>query len=168
MEVQTKLSSQSPLYGVIYGLLSSVVLYVSYQIGYTTGGISTFLGFILATVCVLLSVNLYKNSNSGRLSIANALLIGLMIGLIGGVIYAIYVYVHYDMIDTTTIPEQLKLAEEQIKQQNQQMTEEQLEQAMGISALISSPASLAILKFVGALFETFISALIIGLIKKND
>jgi chromate transport protein ChrA len=168
MEDQIKPSSQSLIYGLIYGLLSSLVLYVSYKIGYTTGGITTLLGFVLAAVCVLLSVNLYKNSNSGQITIANALLIGLMIGLIGGVIYAIYVYLHYDIVDTTTIGEQLKIAEEQMKQQSPQMTEEQIDQAMKISALVSSPASLAILKFIGALFETFIVALVIGLIKKSD
>lgn len=168
MEDQTKPSSQSLMYGVIYGLLSSIVLYLSYKIGYTTGGITTLFGFILAAVSVLLSINLYKNSNSGQLTIANALFIGLMIGLIGGVIYAVYVYLHYDMVDTTTMAEQLKIAEEQMKQQSPQLTEEQMEQALKISAIVSSPASLAVLKFIGALFETFIVALLIGLIKKSD
>ena len=152
MQDQIKPSSQHSRYGVIYGLSSCLILYLSYKVGYTTRGITTLFGFVLAAICVFLSINLFKNSNSGQLSVANALLIGLVIGLVGGVIYAIYVYLHYDLIDTTTIAEQLKIAEEQIKQQSPQLTEEQIEQAMKITTVVSSPASLAVFKFIGALF----------------
>jgi len=171
MENHTQPKSQSLIYGIIYGLSSALVLYLFYKLDVNITGVSSLLNFALAVVCVLIPVNLYKTTNANQLTIANALKIGLIVGLIGGLIYAIYVYFHYNGIDDSMlvrVSEEMENAREEMKKQNPQLTDEQVEQAIGITKMMASAPALAIFKFIGALIETFFVALLIGLIKKSN
>jgi beta-lactamase regulating signal transducer with metallopeptidase domain len=171
MKNQTQPKSQSLTYGVIYGLSSAVVLYLFYKLDVQITGVSSLVNLAIAAVCVLVPVNFYKSTNANQLNIANALKIGLVVGLIGGLIYAIYVYFHYSSIDDSMlvrVSEEMENARAEMKQQNPQLTDEQVEQAISITKMMASAPAVAIFKFIGALLETFFAALLIGLIKKSN
>lgn len=168
MESQSEPKSQSLIYGLIYGLLSAVVLYAFYKFNIETRAITYLVNFALAAFCVLLPINLYKSTNANELQIADALRIGLFVGLIGAVIYAAYSYFHYELINPEFITETLTEAKNEVKNQNAEMTEEQMQQALQFTEMFLNPVVYAITGFLGALIETFLAALVIGLIKKSN
>ena len=122
----------------------------------------------IATVCILLPVNAYKKLSAGYFTIGNALVIGVVVGALGGFIYALYTYYHYDMINPEFITERLTVAKSEMSNSDSQATEEQIEQAIYLTEMIISPIGLSILAFIGAMIETFLVSLVIGLIKKNS
>lgn len=168
MENQTQPQSQPVKYGLIYGLLSSAILYILLKLDFDTAGLSSLLHFAVAAVCVLLAINLYKSTKANQLSIANALKIGLFIGLIGGVIYAIYVYINFTFLFPDFFTDKIATATEEIKAQNSEMPKEQMDMALKFVEIFANPIVASISGFIGALFETFIVALVIGLIKKSN
>ena len=155
------------MYALIYGMLSALTVYVLYKLDIEIKGVSSFINFAIATVCILIPVNQYKSSNNNELTIPNALVTGLIIGSIGGLLYAIYVYFHLDIINPDFLAEKLAEAKVQMESQDSQMTNEQLKQSIKFTEMILSPIVLSIIGFIGALIETFLVALVIGLIKKS-
>jgi beta-lactamase regulating signal transducer with metallopeptidase domain len=168
MKYQTQPKSLTLIYGIIYGLLSSITLFILQKFNLDSKGLSSLINFAIATFCILMAVNVYKKTNSNQLTIAGALYIGLLIGIIGGVIYAIYSYFHFDVIFPEYFVEKLATAREEMEKQSTQLTEEQMDQALKISKIIASPAVVSIISFVGALAETCIVGLVIGLFKKSN
>jgi hypothetical protein len=168
MENQTKPKSQSLLYGAVYGIFSSLALYLFYKLDLEMKGISSLIHFSLATICVLLPINLYKNSNANQLTIANALKIGLFVGLIGGIIYAVYAYMHFEFINPEFLTEKMAQTKAELETQNTELTQEQMNQALKFAEIFVSPIVISITGFIGALLETFITALVIGLIKRSN
>jgi amino acid transporter len=168
MENYTEPKSQNLMYALIYGLLSALVLYLLQKLSIETPGISTLLHFGIATLCILIPVNQYKTSNGNQLTLGNSIKIGFLVGLIGGLIYAVYVFFHYDIINPDFVAERLAIAKEEMQKQSTQMTEEQMEQALMFSEMFMHPAVFSIMAFIGALLETLIVSLVVGLIKKSN
>lgn len=168
MDSQAEPKSQNLMYAVIYGVLSAFVLYLLQKLSIETRGISTLINFAIATVCILLPVNQYKATNGGVISLGNVMKIGFMVGLIGGLMYAVYAFFHFDIIFPDFVVEKLAIAKEEMMKQNAQMTEEQIEQALTFTEIFMNPVVFSIFGFVGALLETLIVSLVVGLIKKSN
>lgn len=168
MEETVKPKSQSLTYGIVYGLLSAMLLYLYQKLNIEAQGIHYLMQFVAAIICIYISIDLYKKTNINQLSISNALFIGLLVGLIGGIIYSTYAYFHYDVLFSDYFAEKIAIAKEQIKEQNPQLTEAQLAQSEKIADIFSSPIIVSISAIIGTLIETFLVALVIGLIKKNN
>ncbi len=155
-------------YGLYSALASILVLVIMYVGNMDKSWILSVSSIVVAILIYYFGIKEYKLSNANVLSIGKAIKVGLAIAVIGGIISAIYSYVHYEFIYPEFIEMQMETAQEQMIEQNPNMTQEQIDQAMNISSMFMSPGFFSIMSIVGSLFFGLIISLIIGLVMRSD
>lgn len=157
-------------YGLYLGIASILVSVILYALGmhYDQDWKQGTFGFIIMVAIIFLGLKKYKELNNGYLTIGQALKTGVGIALIGGIISLIYSYVFMNFIEPDFMANIMAGAEEKMIEQNPNLTDEQIEQALAISSKMSSPVILASISIFVSLFFGFIVSLITGLILKNN
>lgn len=112
----------------------------------------------------------YKNTqNDGFLSIGEAVKLSVTIAVIAGVLAAIYNFIFMTVIEPDFIDKMLLKIEEQMLEQNPEMTQGQIDMALGMTKKFMSPYISVPLAIVGNAISGLILGLIAGFInKKND
>tara|TARA_R110002072_G_scaffold125944_4_gene262661 strand:+ start:5103 stop:5633 length:531 start_codon:yes stop_codon:yes gene_type:complete len=171
MEIQKASVKKIALpYGAVLGLVTvllSVVVYVmdlTYEQPWWQGA----LGFIAMVVCILLGIKAFKKDNSGFLSLGEAIKVGLAISIIAGLFGVIYTLIFSSVIEPDFTTNMLAATEANMLEQNPNMTQDQIDMAMGISETMMSPGIIAAISIVMTLFFGFIISLITGLVLKQN
>lgn len=154
-------------YGIIFGLYSSILLWLSYKFSFEDNFIMSFISVVVAVLLVFFPIHQFKINNSNYLKLGQALKIGLIVGLISGILYAVYTYLHYSYVDTEFIPSRLEESKKAIKETSGELSKEQMEQAIAMTKTMLSPFTLATFALFNLLFKSFLVSLVVGLIKKN-
>lgn len=128
----------------------------------------SFVSLAVAVTIVFYPIHIYKLENNNLLKLGEALKIGLIVGLVGGLVYAVYSYLHYKSIDTAFITQALEESEKAIQENPLGLSEEELKQNREVTSIMVSPFSIATVNLFTLLFKSFIIALVVGLIKKNN
>lgn len=155
-------------YGAVLGLITillSVIVYVmdlTYEQPWWQGA----LGFVAMIACILLGIKTFKKDNSGFLSLGEALKVGLAISLIAAILGVIFNLIFMTVIEPDFIPNMLAATEENMLEQNPNMTQEQIDMGMNITETMMSPAIISAMAIVMTLFFGFIISLITGLVMK--
>lgn len=158
---------QAMLYGVIFGLYSSLLLYFDYKFTLERTTLMSLLSFTIAVLLIFFPVHQFKQNNSNFLKISDALKIGLIVGVIGGLMYAAYTYFHYTQLDTEFVAQATIEAKESLKNNPNNFSEEELKTSEEMVTSFVSPFSFATINLIAMLFKTFIISLVLGLIKKS-
>jgi len=166
MENTADYKKQSVLYGVIFGLFSSLLLYFNYKFQLENTFIMSIVSFTIAVLLVLYPIHLFKLNNGNQLKISDALKIGLIVGLIGGLLYAFYTYLHYKQIDTEFVKNAIDEGTKSLDSQGN-LSKEDLKRSKEMVEAFVSPFTFATFALIGALLKTFLIALVVGLIKKS-
>lgn len=166
MENTADYKKQSVLYGIIFGLFSSLLLYFNYKFQLENTTVMTIVSLAIAILLVLYPIHQFKLNNANKLKISQALKIGLIVGLIGGLMYALYTYLHYKQIDTEFITKTIEEGNNALDSQGN-LSSQELKQSREMIEVIISPFTYATLALIGALLKTFLIALVVGLIKKS-
>lgn len=153
--------------GIIFGLYSSILLWLSYKYNLDNSLLMSFISVTVAVLLVFFPIHQYKINNNNVLKLGDALKIGLIVGLISGIIYGVYTYFHYNSLDTEFITQRLEESRKAIEQTNSELSEEQMQDALAMTKTMLSPFTLATFALFNLLFKSFIVGLIVGLIKKN-
>ena len=156
-------------YGILLALLSIVLAVFSYV---TDNHIDRPWWLSVISTLVMIAVIVYglkafKKDNGGFLSVGEAIKVGLAISLISGIIYAIYSYIFVTVIEPDFVNQMLVFAEEQMIEDNPEMTEAQLNMAMDMTEKFMSPMMMTAFAIIGSLFFGFIISLISGMILKQ-
>ncbi|UMB54853.1 DUF4199 domain-containing protein [Lutibacter sp. A64] len=171
MENQKSTSSTQVMlnYGLILGVVSVILSVAIYAMGkiYDQGFGVMVASFVIMAVVIFMGLKNYKNGNNNILSLSDALKIGLGITLIGAIISVIYNQIFINFIEPDFIENMMKVGQEKMLEQNPNMTDEQLEVAIGMQEKMSSPLIGAAMGIIGSLFFGFIISLIEGLILKR-
>lgn len=169
METQTASVKKIALsYGGMLGLITillSVIVYVmdlTYEQPWWQGAI----GFVAMIVCILLGIKTFKKENQGFLSLGEALKVGLAIALITGIIGVIFNLMFMTVIEPDFATNMLAATEDNLLEQNPNMTQEQIDMTMGITETMMSPAIISAMSIIMTLFFGFIISLITGLVMK--
>ncbi|RRO17170.1 DUF4199 domain-containing protein [Flavobacteriaceae bacterium 14752] len=158
---------QSINYGIIFGLYSSVLLWLSFKFNFESNLLMSIISVSVAVLLVFVPIHQYKIANNNILKLSQALKIGLIVGLISGLIYAIYTYLHYKSVDIEFIPKQIEESKIALEQASSNMPKNQFEQSKQMIETMLAPFTLATFALFNLLFKSFIISLIVGLIKKN-
>ena len=155
-------------YGVIWGLLSIVLSVIAYvtnnyidrPIWLTIAGLAIMVGIIVY------GLKAFKHDNEGFLSVSEALKVGLAISVIAGIIGTLYNLLFVTVIETEFIVQTLEFTREKMITDNPDMTQDQMDMAMGISEKMMTPLVMSAMGIIFTLFLGFITSLIAGLIMK--
>jgi len=127
------------------------------------------------TIYVVLAIGLYlgiinfrDKHRGGLITYGNAFGAGFAIGLFASLIMGIFTYFFVEYIDTSVVGQVMIKAEEGMLAQNPDMTDEQLDQALSMVKIFSSPVMMAVLGFVYNLVISVIFSLIIAIFAKRE
>ncbi|WGK64595.1 DUF4199 domain-containing protein [Croceiramulus getboli] len=157
-------------FGVLLGILSivqSVVEYVT-NTNIDRGWVNSLVGFAILIGVIVYALKTYKSGNGGFMSLSEALKTGMGTAAIGGLIGAVYFYLFVSFIEPTFIDQMMEAQREAMIEQNANMTQEQMDQAMTMTARFMQPWFMATIALVFTLFFGFIVSLIAGLIMKRE
>lgn len=155
-------------YGLILGLISILLAVVVYVMGqtYEQPWWQSVLGIGIMIVFVVYGIKAFKSDNGGFLSLGEALKTGLAISLISGIIGILFNLVFMTVIEPDFQANIMEKAQIDMVEQNPNMTDEQIEMAMGFTETFTSPLIISAMAIIGSLFIGFIISLIAGLIMK--
>ena len=157
-------------YGLILALLSIVVNVLAYV---TNNHIDrpwwiSVIGSIVLSGVIVYGIKAFKSENDGFLSIGEAIKAGLAISLIAGIVGSAYSYIFATIIEPEYINQMLDFSREQMALKNPDMTQAQMDMALGISEKMMQPWIMFALGIIASLFFGFIISLISGLIMKQN
>lgn len=155
-------------YGLYSALISIAVLIIMYVANLDKSWILSGASFVLGVLVLVYGIKAYKHSNANTLTLGQAIKVGLAIAVVGGLITAIYSYVHYEFIYPEFIEMQKETAYQQMTEQNPEMTQAQVDQAMEISGMFMNPGFFSLMSIIGSLVFGLIVSLIAGLVMKSD
>lgn len=155
-------------YGIIWGLLSIVLSVISYV---TNNHIDrpmwlTIAGLAIMVGIIVYGLKAYKSENEGFLSVSDALKVGLAISVIAGIIGTIFNLIFVTVIEPEFINQTLEFTREKMITDNPDMTQDQMDMAMGITEKMMTPLVMSAMGIIFTLFLGFITSLISGLIMK--
>lgn len=166
METHYSTSKFSTSYGVILGLIIVVLTVIMYVTGMTDEGTQwpVYLYWLFFPVFIGYSVFEYRKKNNGFLDLKDAMKVGVTVALVGGVVYGIYNLIFMYVLEPETVEKVVQVAEEKMKEQSQNMTDEQIEQSLVFVRRFANPLfSSAMYLLLSAMFG-FLYGLISGAI----
>ena len=157
-------------YGVLLALLSIVLQVISYVLDahIDRPWWLTVLQLAISISVIVYGIKLFKNENEGFLTLGQALKTGVAISLIAGLIAVVFNYIFMHYIDPDFIVKTMEFSREQMIADNPNLTQEQIDNAMEISAMFMSPGIMSAFAIIATLFFGFVISLVAGLIMKKN
>ncbi|NGX84907.1 MULTISPECIES: DUF4199 domain-containing protein [Aequorivita] len=171
MENQTASLKKIALnFGVLLALLSIVLQVISFVLDahIDRPWWLTILQLVISIGVLVYGIKAFKNDNAGFLTIAQALKTGLAISLVAGIISVIFNYIFINYIDPDFIQKTLDFSREQMITDFPNMTQEQIENSLEISAKFMTPTIMSAMGILATLFFGFIISLVAGMILKKN
>lgn len=171
MENQTASLKKIALnFGVLLALLSIVLQVISFVLDahIDRPWWLTILQLVISIGVLVYGIKAFKNDNAGFLTIAQALKTGLAISLVAGIISVIFNYIFINYIDPDFIQKTLDFSREQMITDFPNMTKEQIENSLEISAKFMTPTIMSAMGILATLFFGFIISLVAGMILKKN
>ena len=170
METDLSTSKFSVPYGVILGLVITVIAVTMYITGMLLAGEQwpVYIFYLFFPVFIGYCVYTYRNKNSGFLSLGNALKVGVTIAVVGGIVYGIYNLIFFYIIEPGITDQLMEVARAKMFEENPNMTEEQANMALGFVEKFSNPFfSSGMYILLSAVFG-FLYGLVSGAIFKRE
>ena len=127
--------------------------------------LSNIFTLIAFSVGVYLTHNAYKEQGNGFMSYGQGLGLGAVVGLVSGILNAAFVTIYMGFIDPTLLQAQIQESIYQMEEQG--LTDAQIEQAMQVSEMFTSPLAIFFLQIFSSLFFAFLVALVVSAFTKN-
>jgi len=157
-------------YGVLLALLSIVLQVISYVLDahIDRPWWLSVVQLLISVAVIVYGIKLFKTGNAGYLTLGQAIKTGVAISLIAGIIGVIFNYIFMNFIDPDFIAKTMEFSREQMIVSNPDMTQEQIDNAMDISAKFMSPLIMSAFAIIATLFFGFIISLVAGVIMRRN
>lgn len=157
--------------GIRYGLIGGVISIAYFVILTMAGidmsqGIGRWAGLIFTIGLIYFAHKYYKDNGDGFMTIGQGIGIGFWFTLISSLISSVFTFIYVKFIDDSFI-QQIMDKTRQGMEEGGNMTEEQIDQAMAMTAKFMSPVSMMIFGLIGGLFIGMIVAVIVSLITQK-
>jgi preprotein translocase subunit YajC len=156
-------------YGILLGIVSviyGVFMYVT-NVYLDPSIIYGIISFLILIVLITLAIKAFKTENNGFLSLSEALKVGIGAAVIGGIIAAVWSFALTTYIEPDYTNQIMEVQREKMIETQPEMTETQIDTAIGMSSKLSSPPIAFAISLIGSLFFGLVISLIVGLIMKN-
>jgi len=172
MEEQPQISRKSIMlnYGLILGFASIILALVNYVIGdiYQPHWSMMLASSAVTIIIIVLGLKKIKEMNSGFLSVGESIKTGLGITLISALIYIVYLYVFYNMIEPDYFDNMLKVQEQVMLERFPNFSDEKLEAAKKSSSMFMNTGANLTVTIIVSLFFGLIISLIAGLVMRKS
>lgn len=154
-------------WGVILGVASilySLIINLTGNFGNQALG---YAGMILTIIVIVLAHKEFKGNGDGFMSYKQGLGIGTLVALVSSIISGIFTWIYMSFVDTT-LGDQM-MDQQRLKMEEQgNMSDAQIDQAMEMTANFMSPVMIMVFAIIAGVFFGFILSLIISAFTKND
>ncbi|MBL3658089.1 DUF4199 domain-containing protein [Fulvivirga sediminis] len=163
---KVSIKSVAVKWGAISGAIG-IVFYLILILGdlIMTKGVS-YIGLIPFIVVIVMAHKEFKNQGDEFMTYAEGLKIGLMLSLIGGLILALFSFIYGQFIDPGLADRMMDYIVQEWE--NQGMSDEQIEQAMGFTKYMFNPYLGLIIVIIKNVLVGFILSLVISAITKKN
>ncbi|MFK5857331.1 MAG: DUF4199 domain-containing protein [Bacteroidota bacterium] len=128
-----------------------------------------YVSYVLMAVGLYLSIVSFRDKHlDGFISYGKAFSAGFYTGLFASLLGAIFTLFYVQYIDTELIANILIVAEEGMLEQNPDMSNEQLDQALSMTEMFTSPIMLGVISFIANLLLSAVLSLIIAIFAKRE
>lgn len=155
-------------YGMYGALVSIAGLVIMYAANLDKSWLLSIVSAVLSILVFVYGIKAFKTANANILSLGQAIKVGLAIAVIAGIVTALYSYLHYEFVYPEFIDLQRETAYAQMMEANPNMTDEQIEQALGISNIFMNSTFFSLSAVLGSLIFGLIVSLIAGLIMRSE
>lgn len=154
--------------GLYTGLVLVIFSLVTYLLDLGQNqALSTIFILVSFIIGIYLTHKAFKEQGNGYMSYGQGLGLGVVLGLISGALGAIFSIIYLNLIDDTMLQRQMDQARYQLEEQG--MSDAQIDQAMSVSEMMTSPIAMFFITILTYLFFSFIIALIVSAFtKKTD
>ncbi len=165
---KTTLLANSVRYGLITAAAYVLFSLLMYSLDLSKSAWTGYLAFIILIAGIVVGTKHYRDKiNGGYLSYGRCLGSGVLISLMVAVIMAVYTYFFFAVFSPESIAQMKEAAE--LKMMDQGLSDEQIDQAMAVTGIFTSPATLTIISLISMVFYGFIFSLITSIfLKKED
>ncbi|GAB2516553.1 DUF4199 domain-containing protein [Spirosoma aerophilum] len=154
-------------WGAILGLVLMAVTLVMYLTDQTTNPIFTGLTLGAMVAFLVLAMRDYRSQNGGYMAYGEGLGVGALLSGVAGLLSSAFITFYNVIIDPTVQQRALEKAREKMEEQGV-MSDEQIDQAMEMSAKFQSPGFTFIAGIFGTLIMGFLLSLIVAaFIRRN-
>lgn len=171
MDEQPKSSTSNALtYGLITGAVMIVYSLILYLLNLHLNKYLGYISFFIMIAGMSYGTIQFRNKiMKGFISYGKAYSSGFMIALFAGILGAIYAYIFYKLIAPDVVGEILDMTRQNIMSKSPQLSDEQVEQAMNMTAKFMTPALMSIFYLIYSLIVAAIGSLITSIfIRKED
>src|SRR6478609_6631379 len=158
--------------GIRYGLIQAVVS-IAYFVGMDVAGVDMTQGFgrwaslLFSIAIIYLAHKYYKENGDGFMSIGQGTGIGFWMSIPSTIISSAFTFVYVKYINTGYIEQMLDKTRENMAAQGN-LTDEQIDQAMAMTAKFMTPGSMLIFGIVIGIIMLVICALIVSFFTKKN
>ncbi len=157
--------------GLKGGLITGAVLVVYSLASFITESpalqsASGWVSFFSLVVGIILTHKAFKADNGGFMTYGQGLGTGSVLGAVAGLLSGIFSFIYLNFVDSTVLQRQMD--EARLKLEDQGMSDEQIDQAMQFSEMLTTPSMLFVFSILGTLFFAFILSLIISAFTKKN
>lgn len=155
-------------YGVIQGVLSSLIFFVQARTGPGTAQnrLVTLINLVLVIVLIVMAQQEIKKKRNGALTYAQGLGSGTLLGAVGAVVRAVLMFIYVEYINTGYLPALLQAQRTALERRG--ITGAQAQMAMGITASLTTPTGIVITALIGGVIAGFVLALIVSLFTQSE
>jgi uncharacterized membrane protein YeaQ/YmgE (transglycosylase-associated protein family) len=155
--------------GIRYGLISAVIGIIYFIIlramNVDMQGPAGWLNWVILGVLIFLAQKYYKDNGDGYLEYSQGIGIAFWLGLTSAAISSVFTYIYIKFVDTAFVDQ---IRDKQYEEmQARGMSDEQIDQAMKIAGMFSTPEAILIMGFIFSIIGAVIIALLVTLITQK-
>jgi len=156
-------------YGVILGVVMILIAVLLYVTGMQLEGVQwpQYLYYIIFPVVIFYAISTFKRQNANVLSLGEAIKIGVVAAAVSAIIYIIYGLIFNYIIDPEFMGQMKEVVRDKMLE-SPNMTEEMVDQQMGIVEKFMDPVIGSAFWIAASMFFGLLWSLIAGLVMKKE
>jgi len=128
-----------------------------------------YVSYAILAIGLYLSIITFRDKHmDGTITYGKEFSAGFYTGLFASIITAVFTFFYVQYIDTELIANILILAEEGMLESNPDMTNEQIDQALSMTEMFTSPIMLGVMGFLGNVILSAAISLLIAIFAKRE
>ncbi|MEZ0539460.1 DUF4199 domain-containing protein [Fibrella arboris] len=153
-----------------WGVITAVALIIYSTLLYTIGGMAntslTLLVYVIIAIGITLGIREFRAMNGGYLTIGEGVGLGALLSAVSGLLSSIYSVLYTTVIDPSVREQIMNQVRAKMEDQGN-LTDEQIDQALDISQKFQSPGLQLIFGILGSVLIGVIFSLIISAIMRR-